>query len=119
MEIGVYFFGIALLVASVFLLLDTQQNRRLQKLSRETRNVEPLFLLRATEQKLNTLNAFLYGQNTQNNMMPVKIGLPDGKRQALSARLSTIIDERNSGKISLQTYNGKLSELVTATRKIK
>jgi hypothetical protein len=121
MEIVFYFFGIALLVASVFLMLDTQQNRRINKLAKETRNVPPLFLQRAVEQKLNTLNAFLYDGSAQGNMVPQtsKSRLNDNMRQNLSARLSSINDERNSGKISLQAYNGKLTELLTMTRRSK
>jgi hypothetical protein len=119
MEILFYFFGIALLVASVFLMLDTQQNRRINKLAKETKNVPPLFLQRAVDQKLNTLNAFLYEGVVQGNMLPAKIKLNDHTRQSLSAQLSTITDERNSGKLSLQAYNGKLTELLTETRRSK
>jgi hypothetical protein len=120
MEIVFYFFGIALLVASVFLLLDTQQNRRISKLAKDTRDVPPLFLQRAVEQKLNTLNTFL-DHSIQANAFsaPVNANLNDHKRQDLSAQLSHIIDERNSGKISLQAYNGRLTELLVAARKGK
>lgn len=118
MEIFFYFFGIALLVASVFLMLDTQQSRRINKLAKETRNVPPLFLQRSVEHKLNTLNSFLYDNG---NMMPRtgKIGLNDHARQNLSAQLSTITDERKSGKISLQAYHGKLNDLISETRNFK
>ena len=118
MEIVFYFFGIAFLVATVFLMLDTQQNRRINKLAKETRNVPPLFLQRAVEQKLNMLNSFLYESGSQGNMMPqpAQIRLNDHARQSLSTQLSMIIDERNSGKLSLQAYNGKLTELLSETR---
>ena|ERR1700761_5546712 len=119
MEIFFYFVGIALVVASVFLMLDTQQNRRVNKLAKDTRNVQPLFLQRAAEQKLNTLNSFLYDNGMQGNLIPAKARLNDHARQTLSSQLSMIINDRNSGKISLQTYNGKLNELISMTRKVK
>ncbi len=121
MEIVFYFFGIAFFVATVFLMLDTQQNRRVNKLAKDTRNVPPLFLQRAVEQKLTTLNSFLYESGAQGNMLPqpAKIRLNDHARQNLSAQLSMIMDERNSGKLSLQAYNGKLTELLSKTRNVR
>lgn len=121
MEAVLYFLGIAILMASVFLVLDTQQNRRLNKLTKETKNVPPLFLQRSAELKLNTLNSFLYDNVPQTGMVPApaKRGLTDRTRQELSAQLSIVIHERNSGKLSLQDYNGKLSELLSLTRSIK
>ena len=119
MEIFFYFVGIALIVASVFLMLDTQQSRRLNRLAKETRNVQPLFLQRSAELKLNTLNSFLYDNGIQGNVITTKVRLNDHTRQTLSSQLSMIINDRSSGKISLQTYNGKLTELLSMTRKIK
>jgi len=118
MEIAFYFFGIALVVASVFLMLDTQQNRRLNRLAKDTRNVQPLFLQRSAEQKLNTLNSFLYDQTPKEDIITTSawIKLNDNARRNLSAQLNMINNERNSGKISLQTYNGKLNELLDKTR---
>lgn len=116
MEAVLYFLGIALLVASVFLMLDMQQNRRLNKLAKETRNVPPLFLQRSAEQKLNTLNAFLYDVTPQTEIVPAKRGVNDHTRQELSVRLSAVINEHRSGKISLQDYNGRLNELLSMTR---
>jgi hypothetical protein len=121
MEAVFYFFGIAVLVASVFLVLDTQQNRRLNKLTKETKNVQPLFLQRAIEQKLIAINSFLYDNTVRPDMMPVPVKreMSDRARQELSARLGVIISERNNGKISLQDYNGKLNDLLSRTRGIK
>jgi len=118
MEVVLYFFGIAVLVASVFLMLDVQQTRRVNKLVKETKNVQPLFLQRSIEQKLNTLNSLLYGSATQPGMVqvPVNRSLSDRTRQELSIRLNIVISERNSGKISLQDYNGKLNDLMGMTR---
>lgn len=121
MEVVLYFFGIAVLVASVFLMLDVQQTRRVNKLARETKNVQPLFLQRSVEQKLNTLNLFLYSNTTQPEIAqaPVNRVLSDHTRKELSMRLNVIISERSSGKISLQDYNGKLNDLMRMTRGMK
>lgn len=121
MEAVLYFFGIAVLVASIFLMLDVQQSRRLNKLTKETKNVQPLFLQRSIEQKLNTLNSYLYSSPASSEIVPAPVNKPSGdrSRQELSARLGIIMSERNSGKISLQDYNGKLNDLLPMTQGVR
>lgn len=121
MEAVLYFFGIAVLVASIFLMLDVQQSRRLNKLTKETINVQPLFLQRSIEQKLNTLNSYLYSSPASSEIVPAPVNKPSGdrSRQELSARLGIIMSERNSGKISLQDYNGKLNDLLRMTQGVR
>lgn len=121
MEIAFYFFGIALLVASVFLMLDAQQNRRVNKLAKETRNIPPLFLQRSAEQKLNRLHSFLCDNSVQGSVLTYSnnVKFNDRTRQNLSSRLNMIIEEHNSGKITLQTYNSRLNDLLSMTRELR
>jgi hypothetical protein len=111
MEIMIYFLGAALAVASVFLMLDTQQSRRVNRIVKETRKVEPLFLLRAAERKLLTLNSLLYDVATVNSSGR-KIKLNGDKRQVLSARLSSLVNEHRDGNITLQAYHRGLNDLL-------
>jgi hypothetical protein len=50
MIITLFFLGATLVIASVLLILDTQQSRRVNKVLRDTKNVQPLFLIRTAEQ---------------------------------------------------------------------
>jgi hypothetical protein len=120
MIITLFFLGATLVIASVLLILDTQQSRRVNKVLRDTKNVQPLFLIRTAEQKLNMLNALLYGYSS--NIIPNGSKLAtvnDDSRQLLSAQLSVVIGEYKNGEISLQAYNSKLNELVKMSKKIK
>jgi hypothetical protein len=122
MVVALYFLGASLLIASVFLILDTQQSRRVNRILRDTKSVQPLFSLRSAEHKLNNLNKLLYSylpvgsdHSSNSKLTPMN----EDARQLLSAQLNAIIYEYKSGEISLQTYNDKLNELVKMTNQVR
>ena len=122
MVVVLYFLGAALLIACIFLILDTKQNRRVGSIVRETKNVQPLFLLRSAEQKLNTLNTLLYGYlpvGNDHSSNSKTIRMNEDSRQLLSAQLNAIMDEYKNGEISLQTYNARLNELIKMTNDVR
>jgi len=120
MDIILYFLGFGLLIAVMMLLLDTQQSRRFNKVLKDTKNVQPLFLLRSAEQKLISLNAVLYGHTNQSSsVISTRSNVNEDARQLISAQLSMLIDEHKSGKMTLNAYHGKLNELLKMTNAVK
>ena len=122
MVVALYFLGASLLIAGVFLILDTQQSRRVSRILRDTKSVQPLFLLRSAEHKQNNLNTLLYSYlpvGSDNSPNSKLIPMNEDARQLLSAQLNAIIDEYKSGEISLKTYNDKLNELVKMINQVR
>jgi hypothetical protein len=108
---------------ALFLILkfDTKQNRRINKVLKDTSTLEPLFLMRATEQKLKELNTQLYGNITliADGTHSGRININEGARQMLTSQLSKLISDYNTGDITLKEYNRKLSEMIQAVNEVK
>ena len=108
---------------ALFLILkfDTKQNRRVKKVLKETNNMEPLFLLRATEQKLKVLNTQLYGNIAMiaNGTHSGRININEGARQMLTSQLSKLTSDYNAGDIGLKEYNSRLNEMIQTVNEVK
>ncbi|WP_158989296.1 hypothetical protein [Mucilaginibacter sp. L196] len=108
---------------ALFLILkfDTKQNRKIKKVLKDTHNIEPLFLMRATEQKLKELNTQLYGNIAliANGAHSGRININEGARQMLTSQLSRLTSDYNSGELSLKAYNSKLSEMIQTVNQVK
>jgi len=108
---------------ALFLILkfDTKQNRRIKKVLKDTRTMEPLFLMRATEQKLKELNTQLYGNIAliANGTHSGRININEGVRQMLTTQLNKVIGDYNSGALTLKDYNAKLSEMIKTVNEVK
>jgi len=83
--------------------------------------VQPLFLLRAVEQKLRNLNTILYGNmpNAVNELPTGRVNMNEGARQLIASQLSKVVSDYNSEQISLKTYNNQLSDLLKMVDEIK
>jgi hypothetical protein len=108
---------------ALFLILkfDQKQNRKIKKVLKDTHTVEPLFLMRATEQKLKELNTQLYGNIAliANGIHSGRININEGARQMLTSQLSKLTSDYNSGELNLKAYNSKLSEMIQTVNQVK
>lgn len=93
-----YFFLIIGSVA-VYLILkfDKLQRRKEDALLIQTKNVQPLFLVRSTEQKLSRLNEVLNNGAAGNQ---------------IGDQLKSLTADYNCGHISMQTYSNELNALL-------
>jgi len=121
MEIILYFLIGGSAFIFLILQLDKQQRRRVNKILKDTKTVHPLFLLRATELKLRTLNTILYGNMpTGLNSVPSgRVNMDEGARQMIASQLSNLVSEYNMGKIPLKVYNNQLRQLLKMVDEIK
>jgi hypothetical protein len=109
--------GVAILL--LILQFDLQQRRKIKKVLKDTKNVQPLFLLRSAEQKLSSLNALLY--NKMAVAEPFTAEYPtmgEGTRLLISAQLGALIRDYNGGKISLKIYHAELNVLLNKAYKV-
>jgi hypothetical protein len=108
---------------ALFLILkfDTKQSRKVKKILEDTHNIEPLFLMRSTEQKLKELNTQLYGNIAliANGVHSGRININEGARQMLTSQLSKLTSDYNSGELNLKEYNNKLSEMIQTVNQVK
>ena len=108
---------------ALFLILkfDTKQNRKIKKVLKDTHNIEPLFLMRATEQKLKELHTQLYGNIAliANGAHSGRININEGARRMLTSQLSKLTSDYNSGELNLKEYNSKLSEMIQTVNQVK
>lgn len=109
--------------AALFLILkfDTKQNRKIKKVLKDTHNIQPLFLMRAAEQKLKELNTQLYGNIAliANGAPSGRININEGTRQMLISQLSKLTSNYNLGELNLKEYNNKLSEMIQTINQVK
>jgi hypothetical protein len=114
MESVIYLLVIAPAVMFLILKFDKKQSQKMNKVLRETKNIQPLFLLRSAENKLIALNTKLYGSMAiqANGAFSGQIEMNEGARQVLTSQLSQLINDYNNGQISLITYNDKLGQLI-------
>jgi len=91
----------------VFFILqyDKQQRRRVNSLLKSTNDVQPLLMMQSLGQKLSKINTVLTA-NTYNAAIPADI------KQEIEIQLQQISYDYNSGHISMQVYNNKLSDLL-------
>jgi hypothetical protein len=112
MENFFYFLVIGGTIVFLILWFDKQQRRKVKKVLKETKNVQPLFLLKSTEEKLSMLNAILYGHPSREVHVANPINLTESARQMLSAQLGSCIQDYNGGKITLKAYHNALKGLL-------
>lgn len=108
---------------ALFLILkfDTKQNRKVSKVLKDTKHIEPLFLMRSTEHKLKELNTKLYGNITliANGKHSGRIEMNEAVRQMITSQLSKLVSDYNSGSLTLKEYNCKLSEMLQSVNQVK
>jgi hypothetical protein len=113
MENFFYFLVAGSAIVFMILQFDLQQRRKIKKVLNDTKNVQPLFLLRSAEQKLSSLNSILYNKMAVNAVFTTEYpDINDAERQLISQQLGTLISDYNSGKITLQNYHTGLNGLL-------
>ncbi|WP_461451108.1 hypothetical protein [Mucilaginibacter sp.] len=108
----------------LFLILkfDTKQNQKVKGILKKTNNIQPLFLQRAVEQKLNKLYNSIYGDispSSINGPITGRVNLNEGARQLLAEQLIILINQYNNGEIALTHYNTKLNNLIISINQVK
>jgi hypothetical protein len=108
METIIYFLAFSVITMGLILQFDKKQSIRLNKILRETRDVQPLFLMRSAEEKLRNLNVSLYGNMIAGSDMQGSRGyLNEGVRQLAATRLTETVNSYHAGEIQLKEYNIK------------
>lgn len=119
MEVIFYFLGFGVVTMGLILQFDKKQNQRISKILRETKNVQPLFLMRSAEEKLRSLNTKLYGNIVGSNMHSGRVYMNEGARQMVATQLTNLVNDYYAGQIQLKEYNVKLSEIMTLINEVK
>ena len=116
------FLVIGIVVASL-LLIDDQQTSGLERILRKARSIQPLFLIRSAEQKLQRLNTLLYGDITITDdgrtIARGRININEGARQIIISQLNALTSIYERGRISLKEYHTGLNELLATINKVK
>jgi hypothetical protein len=104
-------------------VFDTQQNYRLTQILNEVRYIQPLFILRSAEQKLNTLNTLLYGNivltREGNTVRKGQVNINESARQIIASQLNTLTNNYKAGRITLKNYHCQLNELLATINRVK
>lgn len=112
METIIYFLVFSVVTMGLILQFDKKQSIRLNKILKETRDVQPLFLMRSAEEKLRNLNISLYGNmavgaDGQSN----RIYINESIRRLATTRLTETVNSYHAGEIQLKEYNTRLNEI--------
>ncbi|RVT99790.1 hypothetical protein EOD41_15215 [Mucilaginibacter limnophilus] len=104
---NLYLFVIAGVVIIILMIqYDSIQRKRLKKVLKQTNNVEPLFMMKSAGQQLNTLKATMaeYEKNLANIQ-------DNGVLDKVKARLEETMHAYNEGRMPLQQYYDRLSNM--------
>jgi hypothetical protein len=107
--------GVAIII--LILHFEKKQTIKINTVLKETRGIPPLFLLKSTEQKINTIKAALSFDEAPINMaaaasMANIYNQSDNIRQTKVQELKALSAKYNNGLISLEIYNMKLDQLL-------
>ena len=116
----VFFFFLVAGVTIVVLILkfDKKQTSKVNTVLKEARSIPPMFLLKATEQKIAALKAALRFDDVPQNMAVAASMANIYNHQHESHRLSKVQELKvlssryNNGVISLESYNKRLDQLM-------
>jgi len=112
MEAIIYFLAFSVITMALILQFDKKQSIRLNKILRETRDVQPLFLMRSAEEKLRNLNVSLYGNMIAgSNVQGSRVYINESIRQLAATRLTETVNSYQAGEIQLKEYNTRLNEI--------
>ena len=112
MAIIIYFLAFCVVTMGFILQFDKKQSIRLNRILRETRDVQPLFLMRSAEEKLRNLNVSLYGNMINGSeVQGNRVYINESIRQLAATRLTETVNGYHSGDIQLKEYNTRLNEI--------
>lgn len=118
MDIFYYFLIAGAAIVILILQFDKKQTARLNTVLKEAKSTPPLFLLRATEQKISTLKRILQSKHNTINMAVVSSEnvlnhVSDENIKDLTLQRLKILSARyNNGQITIEAYNSKLDDLL-------
>jgi len=121
-----FFFFLVAGVTIVVLILkfDKKQTTKINIVLKETRSIPPMFLLKATEQKIASLKAALHYDDVPQNMSAAASMANIYNNQSENQRLSKVQELKvlsskyNNGAISLDIYNARLDQLLDQVHNI-
>jgi hypothetical protein len=98
-------------------VFEMQQKTKKKKMAKQAKKVEPLFLLRSAEQKLNSLRALLYGDPND----PTATGrvVVDENTRKMIAQLEDLVANYSNGNIPLKTYQHKLTLMLNRAQEMR
>jgi len=105
-------------IVILILKFDKQQTVKVNAVLKEAHSIPPLFLLKSTEQKIDTLKAALrYDDAPQNmttagTMKDIYGSVSEARRHNKVQELKLLSSKYNNGQISIEVYNAKLDELL-------
>jgi len=116
----VFFFFLVAGVTIIVLILkfDKKQAVKVNAVLRESRSIPPMFLLKSTEKKIESLKAILRFDDVPQNMAAASTmaSLYNNKNESLRLskvqELKVLSSKYNNGQISIEAYNARLDELL-------
>lgn len=118
MDVLFFFTVVSVAIMVLILRFDKQQTIKIKNVLKENRDIPPLFLLKLTEEKINSLKTALRFDDIPQNMatagsMSNIYGAPnENRRQSKVQELKALSSKYNNGQISIESYNMKLDELL-------
>jgi hypothetical protein len=118
MDVFFFFLVAGLSIVILILKFDKKQTNKVNNVLKESRSIPPMFLLKATEQKIAALKAALNIDYTPQNMAAAASMANMYNTQNEAGRISKVQELKvlssryNNGLISLETYNQKLDQLM-------
>lgn len=118
MENFSYFLVAGVVLIVLIMLFDIQQKSKKKKMAKQTKGVEPLFLLRSAEQKLNSLRALLY--NNPNDPTGIdRVVINENSRKMIASQLEELVANYSSGNIPLKAYQNKLTQMLNRVQEMR
>ena len=118
MEFLVYFTGGSIAIIVMILKFEKKQITKVNTVLKESRSVPPLFLLKSTEQKINTIKSALRYDSAPINMAHASTmaniynNQRENVRQTKMLEFKRLSAKYNNGSMSLEAYNVQLDELL-------
>ncbi len=118
MDVLFFFTVVSVAIMLLILRFDKKQTIKIKTILKENRDIPPLFLLKLTEEKINSLKTALRYDDIPQNMatagsMSNIYGAPnENRRQSKVQELKALSSKYNNGQISIESYNMKLDELL-------
>lgn len=118
MEFLVYFTGGSIAIIVMILKFEKKQVAKVNSVLSEIRAIPPLFLLKSTEHKINTIKTALRYDSAPLNMADASTMAEMYNNKRENVRQNKMLDFKrlsakyNNGSMSLDAYNVQLDELL-------
>ena len=117
-DLSVYLVGAAVLVIAIIFINHRRQKNKVNSFLQDSGDMQPVFMLKAIEKKVNALAEILYedgikparGDNSQSR--------GNGQKQMLIQQLEQLERDFNNKKITLRSYDDQLFQLLEKAKKL-